>query len=95
MRNILILIGLVVAAYTTIYIQALLVWYTNIPETLMEYWAGYENIPLITSLIYFIVPLHLGFVIYVTYKKKIEWHWALPLAILPYMLGAIVQGLMF
>ena len=95
MRNLLIFIGLIVAAYIAIYIQALLVGYTNIPETLDEYWAGAENIPLIKSIIYVLVPLHLGFVIFVAYKKKIEWHWAIPLAIIPYMLGAIIQGLMF
>lgn len=95
MRNTLIAIGLLVAVYTGIFIQALLVYYANIPETLLEYWAGYENIPLILNLVYVVVPLHIGFVIYVTYKKKIEWHWAVPLAIMPYMLGATVQGLMF
>lgn len=95
MRNVLIGIGLLVSLIVVIVLQALLVWYSNKPEIWMSYWLGYENIKLILIIASIIFLGHISFVVWAARSRKVEWHWAIPLTIMPYMIGVIIQGLLF
>jgi hypothetical protein len=95
MRNKLIASGIVVAIATVLVIQAVLVSKTTIPEHLADYWLGFENIPYVIIAGILIGAAHLSFAIWAAAKKKIEMHWALPLGLIPFMLGVILQGLMY
>ncbi|MFT4602011.1 MAG: hypothetical protein ACI857_002197 [Arenicella sp.] len=95
MKNKLIASGSVVAIATVLVIQAILVNYTTIPEVFATYWLGFENISIVIALGTLVGIAHIAFAIWATAKNKIEWHWAIPLAMMPFMIGAIVQGLLY
>lgn len=95
MRNRLIFAGVIVSIYIVFLIQALQVWNSTNPEVWLNYWLGFENITYVFlgGLVLFLS--HISLVVWATVKKKVEWHWAIPLALMPFMIGVIIQGLLF
>lgn len=80
---------------TVIVIQAILVFNANDIEMAVTYWLGYTNIPIVISVGAVIGILHIILCIRAVKKKKVEWYWAIPLAVLPFMMGVVVQGLLY
>lgn len=95
MREVLIAVGVLVSVCVVFVLQALIVWYSDNPEIWMSYWLGYPNIPLILGIACVLFLGHISLVVWAAGKRKVEWHWAIPLTIMPYMIGVIIQGLMF
>lgn len=95
MRNRLIFAGVIVNIYCVFFIQAIQVWYTPIPEVWINYWLGFENIKYVLLGGCALFLAHISLVIWAAIKRKVEWHWAIPLLLMPYMIGVIIQGLLF
>ena len=95
MRNRLVFIGFLVCVLVIFVVQALLVLYATKGEIWENYWLGFENIKFILGGACVLFPAHIVYIIWAANKKKVEWHWAIPLLIMPYMLGVTIQGLMF
>ena len=93
MKGLLILAGLAASTYTYYFVTTLLVYNSDIPETIVNYWLT----P--TQMIWFMVGLlpvalaHLYFHYRIFKKKKIDISFLIPSAVFPYMLGVTVQAL--
>ena len=95
MRNVLIATGFVVMFVTVVVIQAILVFNSNDLEITMTYWLGYSNVPIVVGSGTVIGFLHIILCIWASRKNKVEWFWAVPLAVIPFMMGVVVQGLLY
>lgn len=95
MRNSLIAVGLLIAVIMTLVVQGAVVLYSNNPIIMADYWLGIENIKLVIFGGCALFPLHLFMVYKLVKNKKVEAHWAIPLAIMPYMIGVTIYGLVF
>lgn len=93
MRGLLILAGLAVSAYTYYFVTTLLVYNSDIPETISNYWMS------TTQMVWFmlgLLPIAVGhlYLHYRFYKKKeIDMSFIAPSAVFPYMLGVTVQAM--
>ena len=95
MRNVLIFAGAIVSIYFVFVLQAFFVWKSQRPEVWMSYWLGIENVKFVFIGGFVLFSLHITLVIRAVKQKKIEWHWAIPLVLMPYMMSVILQGLLF
>ena len=95
MSRILILVGILMACIFALVVQAAVVLTSGNPEITGDYWLGIENIKLVIIGGCLFIPLHYWLIYSFYKKKKVELHWAIPLAIMPYMIGVTVYGLVF
>lgn len=93
MRKIFVLAGLFVCAFTYVYINTVLVYHTDIPEVLINYWMSISTMQIFFYTVLLVVPAHLYLVIYGVRKDKMDWSTGVPFFIIPYMLGATVQAM--
>lgn len=91
----LILIGILIAGIAALVVQAAVVLNSNNPQITGDYWLGFENIKTVLICGCLTFPLHFILIISLIRKKKVEIHWAIPLAIMPYMIGVTIYGLVF
>ena len=93
MRRILVLAGLFVGAFTYVYITTVLVYTTNIPEVLFNYWMDISTMKIFFYSVFLVVPAHLYLVIYSVKKDKMDWSTGVPFFLIPYMIGATTQAI--
>lgn len=95
MTNKLIAFGLLVAIYFVFFLNALLIWNAGIPEEISNHYLGESGLLGFMYGLFAVVPVHLGLIIWANRKHKVAWYVALPLFLMPYMVGTIIQGLIF
>jgi len=95
MRNNLIAIGLVIAVIMTLVVQGVVVLNSTNSIILDDSWLGIENIKLVIFGGCAVFPFHFALIYSLVKKKKVEIHWAIPLAIMSYMIGVTIYGLVF
>lgn len=93
MKGLLILSGLAVSAYTYYFVTTLLVYQSDIPEVINNYWMSPGQM---TWFMLAIIPIsagHLYFHYRIYKQKKLDVAIIIPSAVFPYMLGVTVQAL--
>jgi hypothetical protein len=95
MSRALILIGLLIVVISTLVVQATVVLYSDNAIITGDYWLGFDNIKMIIIGGCLVFPFHFLLIFSMFKKKKVELHWAIPLAIMPYMIGVTIYGLVF
>lgn len=93
MKTTLSVVAVLVGAYFVFFMNAVMAYTANIPEEIADHFLGETGIKIIVFAIYAIVPAHLFLVIWAVRKKGVEWSTGLPFFLIPYMLGASIQGM--
>ena len=87
--------GILAGIFFVFFLNAILVLNTASPEEISSHFMGPEGLLITIYAIFLVAPIHIGFVIWAAFKKKVAVYLAFPYAFIPYMIGATIQGLMF
>lgn len=93
MKSTLVIVGLVVATWTYVFVTSLLVYFTDIPEVLTDFWIPMNMLQWVILSVVVVLPLHFWIVYKGIRKKEYDWSIGVPFLVLPYMLGVIAQSL--
>jgi hypothetical protein len=93
MKRTLIIAGFLIAAYSYLYITSTLVDYSDDPEIFAKYILGSTAITIVRFSIFLVIPAHFLLIRRAYKKHSLEFAFAAPFFIVPYMLGATAQAL--
>lgn len=92
MRRLLVLVGVLVAAYVYVLVNSVLVYNSNNPEVIINYWLSPAAIQIIMYAFILVLVGHFWLVRMAVKKEVMIWSTAVPFFVSPYMVGVIVQA---